>query len=705
MADLGKGTYTLEVDAKGFNTNIGGAKTKALNFGKLLKGGAILGSIAAVGAGLAAAGKAAATFAADSLKLAGDFEASLAQMRGLVGIPQEVLDAWSPAIRQLSSEVGKAPQELADAMFFITSAGLRGQNALDALTVSAKAAAAGLGETQSIADAVTSAMNAYGPAVLSAEAATDVLTATVREGKLEAASLATQIGDVIPVANNLGVSFQEVGALMAALSRTGTNAPKAATQIAAAMRSLIRPTGDAAKQLEKYIGGAQEMRDLVDNEGFLNAVVKLKTNIQAVAAEKQAAVDALKATGATAEAIAAAEDQLIDVNEVLGNIFNDSKGLLGVFDLTGESLETNLGIVQKLETAAGDTAAAFEAVQGTLNFEQDRLQASLDALKTAFGSKFTEAGAGFLGPIADAFDKIRTMIENIPEEKLEGIVAFFTQFGENIADFITTHAQGLLNILNWLGEKQLENERREEERAARRQAQEEAWNEFVEVANAAVAVWVEDFNRWLEKLTEFFTETLPEWFEDFMESLDEFIKSVIDWFKNIQEHWDNAKQAITTAFETVKEAVKLFVNNLKEQIEVRFKGIIDKFKQFITDLINKVEEFKNKIIEVFNAIVAKAKAAINTVIGFINRIKNKIPGVKRAPDIPELAAGGIVSKPTIALIGEAGPEAVVPLDRQFGNIGTGGPTNIWNVNLYGGGSWREFVETVTKEQQRQAQYA
>ena len=37
------------------------------------------------------------------------------------------------------------------------------------------------------------------------------------------------------------------------------------------------------------------------------------------------------------------------------------------------------------------------------------------------------------------------------------------------------------------------------------------------------------------------------------------------------------------------------------------------------------------------------------------------------PDIPELAQGGIVSQPTLALIGEKGPEAVVPLDKMTGN--------------------------------------
>jgi hypothetical protein len=50
------------------------------------------------------------------------------------------------------------------------------------------------------------------------------------------------------------------------------------------------------------------------------------------------------------------------------------------------------------------------------------------------------------------------------------------------------------------------------------------------------------------------------------------------------------------------------------------------------------------------------------------------------PDIPMLAAGGIVSSPTLAMIGEKGPEAVIPLS-QMGNMG--GTTEI-NINVNGG---------------------
>jgi len=70
----------------------------------------------------------------------------------------------------------------------------------------------------------------------------------------------------------------------------------------------------------------------------------------------------------------------------------------------------------------------------------------------------------------------------------------------------------------------------------------------------------------------------------------------------------------------------------------------------------------------FNFVKQGLRNAINAVIDFINSI---IPGGMF--DIPHLADGGIVTKPTIALVGESGPEAVVPLGK-----GTGGNTFIIN---------------------------
>ena len=70
----------------------------------------------------------------------------------LVGIAGEEVDKMKDSVKALSGQTAQAPAKLADAMFFIQSAGLRGATAMETLEASAKAAAVGLGEVEQIAD-------------------------------------------------------------------------------------------------------------------------------------------------------------------------------------------------------------------------------------------------------------------------------------------------------------------------------------------------------------------------------------------------------------------------------------------------------------------------------------------------------------------------------------------------------------------------
>ena len=121
----------------------------------------------------------------------------------------------------------------------------------------------------------------------------------------------------------------------------------------------------------------------------------------------------------------------------------------------------------------------------------------------------------------------------------------------------------------------------------------------------------------------------------------------------------------------------------------------------------KFEGFRNLVNSVLNFIIGGFETLANTWIMAINALisaYNAIPfvdnvstiesislgrigaaqavagsGFAREGGIPEMAAGGIVTGPTLALIGERGPEAVIPLDRMKG----GGSNNI-TVNVNGG---------------------
>jgi TP901 family phage tail tape measure protein len=204
-----------------------------------------------------------------SVKMAQDFETTISRLVGLAGVSQKQANEWRKAVLDMAPVVGKAPQELAEGLYFIASSGIKGKAALDALTVSAKASAAGLGETQQVADAVTSAMNAYAKTGLTAAKAADVLTAAVREGKGEAAEFAPVIGLVVGSAAQLGVSFDQVGAALAAFTRLGVPASEAATQLSGIFNALIKSTPQAEKALHSVGLSGAELRNELREKGLL----------------------------------------------------------------------------------------------------------------------------------------------------------------------------------------------------------------------------------------------------------------------------------------------------------------------------------------------------------------------------------------------------------------------------------------------------
>lgn len=295
-----------------------------------------------------------------SAKMAMDFDTSMNKIVSLVGLSRETVEGFKSSVLELAGQTARAPAELADAMFFITSAGLTGQDALDALEVSAKAAAVGLGETAVIADLVTSAMNAYGPANLSASNAGDILTATVREGKLEASALAGAFSRVLPLGSALGIEMNELGAAFAAMSRTGTNANEAATQIKGIMVSLLKPTKQGAEVLDKMGLSYEGLRTQLKEKGLLDTLQTLT--------------------------------EKFDGNlEETGMLFGNVNALSGVLDMMGSGADTTAEIFGKLENTTGDLNKAFDNTTNTAGFKLAQMWARLKVLMVEVGSVIATA--------------------------------------------------------------------------------------------------------------------------------------------------------------------------------------------------------------------------------------------------------------------------------------------------------------------------
>ncbi len=231
------------------------------------------------------------------------------------------------------------------------------------------------------------------------------------------------------------------------------------------------------------------------------------------------------------------------------------------------------------------------------------------------------------------------------------------------------------------------------------------------IIGALIAIGVLLYKNWdfiKAKAIEIF-EFIKNWVKSKCDQIGNFFKTL--WTK-ITDTFKNIGKWFSTKFTEAKNGVCNAFANIANWFSEKYKAILRVFSGVSTWFGNKFTEAKNAIVNKFspigkffsnlfssiknifskigtavsNAMSGAFKAAINgvlgfaanTINGFIRAINgaigliNKIPGVNisaiNTMRVPRLAKGGILDSPTLAMVGEAGKEAVVPLENNTGGL-------------------------------------
>lgn len=177
---------------------------------------------------------------------------------------------------------------------------------------------------------------------------------------------------------------------------------------------------------------------------------------------------------------------------------------------------------------------------------------------------------------------------------------------------------------------------------------------YVTSALANIGAWFTDmFQKAWTGLTNIFSK-LGSWFGERWNDVTSALSSVSNWFG---EMFTNAYNAVKDAFSSIGDF---------------FSGVWDTVKSIFVNAGQMVGEavggaFKSAV----NAVLGTIENVVNGFIGMINGVLDvvrNLPGLGwigsvSTVSLPRLARGGIVDSPTIAMIGEAGKEAVVPLEN------------------------------------------
>lgn len=167
--------------------------------------------------------------------------------------------------------------------------------------------------------------------------------------------------------------------------------------------------------------------------------------------------------------------------------------------------------------------------------------------------------------------------------------------------------------------------------------------------------------------------------QTFLDTLLAKAQALNDWL-SVPENKEKVKEWLRAAYDF---GVKLW--GIVEKVGAAFLALdTPANRKFLLSIVSLIGE----LIDLFGKLLSAASSTLSPIIGFfttmwtwvlkvVNAVGNLISKIgnihfPKAPSwlswVPGLAAGGIVAGPTHALIGEAGPEAVVPLNRPLSMI-------------------------------------
>lgn len=318
------------------------------------------------------------------------FDTTLRQIVALTDITQDEIGGVREEILKLAPAIGKSPQELAEAFYFLASGGFKANEALEILEMSAKAAASGLGDAQTVAYVVGASINAFGRENLSAADAVDQLVRAVDEGAAEAPDFAGALGDVVGSAALVGATFADTAGAIAAMTVRGISADESATSLNQVFRALIKTTPIAARGFADVGLNAKELKEQLREKGLLSVLQTLE-----------------KAFNGNEEAAARA--------------FGEVRALRGVLALAGTDLSLTAEILNDVNHGTEGMAEAFAATEGP-GRRMDRALARLQVVLIELSDDVLPIVVDLVEEVAGAVETAAGIFKSLPEPVRDGAI-------------------------------------------------------------------------------------------------------------------------------------------------------------------------------------------------------------------------------------------------------------------------------------------
>lgn len=279
------------------------------------------------------------------------FDEAVTNIGAILGLTREEIGSLGNELRSIGVGTRAGPQAVANAYYDIVGGVADASTHMAILNAAVATSEAGNADLSGTTKALISVMNSYGFSAEQAAYVSDVLTQTVGMGVGTMDEFAGALPNVAGLASSLGISFEDLGGMMAFLTTKGNTASESATQLASMMTAMLNPNED--------------MKTALGELGFESG---------------QAAIEQLGLVGAFQRVSETQTASSEGIARLTGNV----NALRGVTSFAGGEVA---GFFQKFsEGAGGATDAARQIQMGSAAAQFDLLRSSLSGVSIEIGT-------------------------------------------------------------------------------------------------------------------------------------------------------------------------------------------------------------------------------------------------------------------------------------------------------------------------------
>lgn len=579
-----------------------------------------------------------------SLKVTADFDSAMSKVKAVSGATGREFEQLRNKAKEMGEKTKFSASEAAEAMNYMAMAGWKTSDMLKGISGIMNLAAASGEDLATTSDIVTDALTAFGLSASESSHFADVLAATSSNANTNVALMGESFKTAAPAAAALGYSAEDTSLAIGLMANAGIKGSEAGTSLRAGLLRLASPTAEAKAAMEKY--GIT----LTDANGkmlpFKNVMEQLRQKMSGLSeTEKTAALTAMFGKNSFSGWAAVVNSSDKDFNKLSGAISNCD----GVSQKMADEMNNNLGgqliilksQLQGIAISIGDTLVpVMRKIVAVVQNVADWFNHLSESQKRWV--VYIGVAVAALGPIIAVIGALAAAIGAIIAfaAPLAAIIGVIAAIVATVVAFIAI----IKNIPN-------------------------AWKELKESAK--------------------------NWWEGMKADLQAFAQ----FFINI---WHGITGAVIAKWNAIKAGAQAIWNGIKSLIA----GVVNGIKANISTAVNVILSIWNGLralggiaSSVFNAVKHavlhpvetmknKIRSIINAIKGFFHfsvpRPHIPLPHFSISPkgwrvgdllkgSIPSLGLkwyknGGIFNSASVIGVGEAGTEAVVPLEKLWNNL-------------------------------------